>query len=255
MALGRMVEALPAGADVVVTSPLGIGANTTRSDLLPGMLSRVLAGGPLPDGEGGTGEELWRIRARLPGLRKAANRVLPGPAVRAILGRLYTRGIDWKEVRAFALPGDHFGCVRLNIRGREREGIVEPRDAEALSAEIAAGLMTFSDEGGPAIEDVHRPQAELRGERIEMLPDLVIRWSDHPATEFNAVVSPRFGRVSRSGGGVGRPGGHRPGAFVLAVPGRSATRELGRPPDLIDLAATACAAAGIDELPGQSLFE
>ena len=255
-ALGRMVDALPAGADVVVLSPLGMGPNTTRSDLLPGMLERILSGGSASEDGGGSGQGVWRTRARFPpALRRAVSRALPGSAVRALLTGLYTRGIDWSSTRAFALPGDHFGYLRLNLRGREREGIVAPEDEESLLDQIASGLKTFRDEAGtPSIAQVHRPARELKGDGLEMLPDLVVRWSDHPATRLEAVVSPEFGRVPRLGGGIGRSGNHWPGAWVLRVPGRSAPRELGRAPELIDLAATACSVAGHGELPGQPLF-
>ena len=53
--------------------------------------------------------------------------------------RLETPARDWSQVRAFALPSDTTGYVRLNLRGRERDGIVSPAAAEALRDEIAQG--------------------------------------------------------------------------------------------------------------------
>jgi predicted AlkP superfamily phosphohydrolase/phosphomutase len=256
-ALGRMLDALPGGADAVVVSPVGMGANTTRSDLLPQMVERIL-GGAGRDDAASESDPVWRTRAQFPSsARRAFNRALPGPAVREALCHLYTRRFDWSRTRAFNLPGDHFGYLRLNVRGREREGIVDPAEADALADEIAAGLLTFNDEdGAETIAGVHQPRHELSGARVEALPDLVVRWSDHPSTRLTAVVSPRFGRVARRDVGVGRPGNHQPGAWVLTLPGRSTERELGRAPRLTDLPATACWAAGVDGgLPGASLLE
>ena len=44
-AFGRILAVLPAGADVIVTSAAGMDVNTSRADLLPAMLARVLASG------------------------------------------------------------------------------------------------------------------------------------------------------------------------------------------------------------------
>ena len=255
-ALGRMVEALPSGADLVVLSPLGMGVNTTRSDLLPGMVENVLSG-EKPAGVGPVGDPVWRVRARVPAfVRRAVNRALPGPQLREAVARTYMSGFDWNRARVFTLPGDHFGYVRLNVRGRERDGIVEPAEADALAEQLAAGLATFSDDdGAPSIARVHRPQLELHGRRAELLPDLVVRWSDHPSTRVTGVSSPSHGSVARRDVGVGRSGNHWPGAWVLTVPGASSELDLGRRPQITDLAATAMRLSGErSDLPGRSLL-
>jgi hypothetical protein len=153
------------------------------------------------------------------------------------------------------LPGDHFGYIRLNLRGREREGIVGDRDA--LLDEIADGLLTFRDpDGAPAVAAVHRVHDELAGRAVDRLPDLVVRWSDRPSTRLPGVGSPRFGDVARRGVGSGRSGNHGPGAWLLAVPGNSRLRQPERLPTLVDVAATACSvlAVGTHGLPGESLL-
>src|SRR5581483_5202503 len=43
-ALGEIVDALPAGTDVLVFSAVGMDVNRSRTDLLPAMLERVLGG-------------------------------------------------------------------------------------------------------------------------------------------------------------------------------------------------------------------
>ncbi len=95
-AIGRIVAALPAGASVIAFSPIGMRAETTRSDLLPDMLAAVL--GNRPDGaasNGAAGSAIWHLRARLPGnLRSALARSLPGLIVRDLTSRLQLRGTD-----------------------------------------------------------------------------------------------------------------------------------------------------------------
>ena len=77
-ALGRVLAALPPGADVIVTSPVGMDVNTSRADLLPEMLARGARRRPgrRPRRAGA----IWRLRAAMPaGLRGARRRRDPRP--------------------------------------------------------------------------------------------------------------------------------------------------------------------------------
>ena len=258
--LGSILDALPDGADVIVVSPLGMAENSSRSDLLPGMLDAVLAGGPRA-GLNGDGGSIWRLRSRVPtGLRARIAQALPDSVALELTARLDLRGVDWSRTRAFPLAGDHHGHVRLNLRGRERDGIVQPEAVEALLDEIGAGLLTFADpDGTPAVESVVRTEDVVEGEAAGLLPDLVVRWSTAPSTELAGVGSPRFGDVVRPGGGsgTGRSGGHTGDAWALVVPGSSRLREPTRPASVTDVAATALGALGVPagDLDGEPLLE
>jgi predicted AlkP superfamily phosphohydrolase/phosphomutase len=135
------------------------------------------------------------------------------------------------------------------VRGRERDGIVEPEEVDGLVDELAEGLMTFrDDDGGEAIAAVERPQVG-EGRGAALLPDLVVRWADRPSEDVRALRSERFGEVLRHGT-PGLTGHHREEAWAVVVPGASRARALDRRPRLADVAATACAlldgdAAGI----------
>ena len=255
-AIGRVLEALPEGANVIVTSAVGMDVNTSRADLLPEMLAGVLGGGPL---EGDGAGSIWRLRAALPArLRAAVANAIPDRAALELTARLELRGIDWTSTPAFAHPADNQGYIRLNLRGRERDGIVDPRRADELSEEIAAGLASFSDpDGGPAVAAVERVADHYPGERQDRLPDLVVRWSGRAVTSLTHVSSERFGTVRRHGTGSGRSGNHTPGdAWATVVPGDAIRREPSRPPHLVDVAATVCAVTGADSsgLPGEPLL-
>ena len=185
-AFGRVLAALPAGADVIVTSAVGMGVNTSRADLLPEMLAAVLAGGPIePDGAGA----IWRLRASMPaGLRGAIARAIPDRAALALTARLELRGIDWANTPAFAHPADNQGYVRLNLRGRERGGVVAPEAAEGLMEEISAGLASLS---GPR----RSARRGLRGASGEAVPGPACR----PASRSRgAVVGPACHRAHRA---------------------------------------------------------
>jgi predicted AlkP superfamily phosphohydrolase/phosphomutase len=263
-ALGQVVAALPPDADLMVVSPVGMDVNTSRADLLPEMLRAILDSRDRSQ-QGASGatdaSSIWRLRAALPsGLRARVAAALPERAALDLTARLELRGVDWSSTRAFAHPAENQGYIRLNLRGRERDGIVDPADADQLMDEIAAGLRTFVDlDGGRAVDSVDRV-ADLfgSGDRAHQLPDLIVRWTDRPATRLGGVRSDRYGTVLRHGVGSGRSGNHTEGdAWALVVPGASRLVEPARPPRLEDVAATAAAVAGADTsgMAGEPLLE
>jgi len=259
-AVGEVVSALPSSADILVFSEAGMAANHSRTDLLPEMLARVLTGARTDDAAGSAaGRMLWNLRAAVPArARMMVTRALPNAVALEIAGRLFMRGVDWHRTRAFALPSDHDGYLRLNLRGRERDGIVDPGDAEALVAEIREGLASFTDhDGTPCIAGVDRVEDLVgRGARSGQLPDLIVRWAARPVLSLPGVTSPRYGDVRRRGLGIGRSGNHVDGSWLLTVPGSSRMTELGRAPRLVDIAATVSSLLGADSagLAGEPLL-
>ena len=258
-ALGRVLNALPEDADVIVVSPLGMGENTSRADFLGKMLDATIEGEI--DQKGAATVPLWRLRAAVPTqVRGRITQTLGATLSREIMARTSVAGVDWSRTKAFVLPSDHNGQIRLNLRGRERDGIVDPGAADELRDRIATGLLSFHDlDGGPAIAGVDRmehvvgPDAPARA----LLPDLLVRWADTPATRLEGVESQRYGRIDRSGQGSGRAGGHTADAWTLLVPGRSRIVTRSGEEDVIDVAATACALLGGDMtgLAGTPLLE
>jgi predicted AlkP superfamily phosphohydrolase/phosphomutase len=258
-ALGDVVAALPPSTDVIVFSPNGMGPETSRADLLPEMLARVLEGRAQTRTTALPTSALWRLRAAVPtNLRALVADALPDHLALRIAARLESTGADWKTTRAFAPPSDGAGFVRLNLKGREREGIVHPDEAESLLKEIAAGLATFVEPSGQSVVgSVVRPcELDGPGPRSESLPDLVVVWQQSAAT-LRSVASPRFGEVRRAGVGSGRSGNHCGATWATVVPGttRAPDSDFG-PVGPVDLAATVCAMMGVDhdDLPGRSLF-
>ncbi len=258
--LGRVVAALPDDADIIVTSPLGMGENMIRVDLLPGMLEAMLAvNGTVPGKRAESRAErfLWRLRGAVPvEARARVAAALQGRLTRDLTMRLSTLGVDWTKTPAFVLPSDHFGQIRLNIRGRERDGIVEERDADALVDQIREGLLSFRDpDGEPSVADVVRTRDVVgEGKRLNFLPDVVVRWTDRPSSGVDGVSSPQFGDVRRVGTGSGRSGSHLPEACAVIVSSSSLAPH--ERPHVIDIAPTVCSALGVDpgDLPGSPLL-
>jgi predicted AlkP superfamily phosphohydrolase/phosphomutase len=85
--------------------------------------------------------------------------------------------VDWSRTQAYALG---LNGLYLNLRGRERQGSVEPGpQAELVLRVIARRLRDFRDpqSGRPVISDVYSPQEIFHGNALAMAPDLIIGYS------------------------------------------------------------------------------
>jgi predicted AlkP superfamily phosphohydrolase/phosphomutase len=111
--------------------------------------------------------------------RSRVSRLLP-PRMRDSLESDKFKGeTNWGKTRAFALPSLNTSYVRVNLRGREPQGIVEPgRDYEHLLDEIDTDLKALIDvkPGAPAVEKVTRTTAAFHCDPPRVLPDLFIEW-------------------------------------------------------------------------------
>ncbi|HUF36284.1 MAG TPA: alkaline phosphatase family protein [Gemmatimonadales bacterium] len=224
-AIGELLERAPADARVLVFAVHGMGRNTAWADRCADILGRIQSGGTGPPRRG----LLYAVKSRLPWpLVRAVTTRLPA-SVQARLVTLWSGSMfDWRTTRAFPLPMDHAGYVRVNLRGREPEGIVEPgAEYAALCDELAAGFESFRDldSGRPIVRRVHR-LADLAPDDAparSRLPDLVIEWGDVSPSESGGIVSPRYGEIRWTPAHripSGRAGNHRPhGWFVAAGPG------------------------------------
>jgi predicted AlkP superfamily phosphohydrolase/phosphomutase len=88
-------------------------------------------------------------------------------------------GVDWSKTYAYAVG---LGGIYLNLKGRERGGIVEAGSVEAERAcrAIQEGLANFVDleAGTPAIHSVSRKEQIYSGPYITDAPDLLVNF--HP---------------------------------------------------------------------------
>jgi predicted AlkP superfamily phosphohydrolase/phosphomutase len=270
--LGRVLDALPDDCDVIACSVLGMDVNTSRADLLPGMLAAVLAGeessrgsfrtdGVQKEPRNGSDSDsggMWRLRAALSGrVRAQIAAAMPDRLALELTARLELRGVDWSSTRAFAHPADNQGYISLNRAGRERDGIVGEGEATELVEQIREGLLDFRDpDGEPAVVAVEEV-SEL-GDAGERLPDLVVRWRPTSSVDLEALHSPRFGTVPRQGAGSGRTGNHTDGdAWAILAPRSSRLRNPTRPARVTDISATVAAMADtpLEGLNGQPLLE
>ncbi len=125
----------------------------------------------------------------------------------------------WPTMKAFALPSFAEGYIRINVEGREPNGIVAQEDYDAYCNELVEKIRQMKDArtGIPMAQEIIR----MRESAIDDDPklpdaDIVIVWQEEYASD--SIESPDVGRI----GPVPhyRSGSHRPeGFFIASGPG------------------------------------
>ena len=102
--------------------------------------------------------------------------------------------IDWARTRAWAVG---LGGLYLNLCGREGQGIVEPKDADALKTELVSKLTGLTDEetGDLAILQAYAASDIYKGPYLEAAPDLIIGYADGYRTSWDAALGKLAARV------------------------------------------------------------
>jgi predicted AlkP superfamily phosphohydrolase/phosphomutase len=203
-----------------------MGPNDGWYEVLPRLLEQIHRGG---GGAAARPGLLFRLRQALPWtLVRQVTRRIPTAWNKALVPLWSRRMHDWTTTKYFALPMDYNGYVRLNLKGREIQGCVDPGDADGVIAEVDAALRSFRDlaTGKPVIRGTIKVDELIppAAPRRRFLPDLVVLWDPPgPAWASAGLVSDRFGEVRWPAGrklASGRSGNHTPhGWFVAKGPG------------------------------------
>lgn len=122
----------------------------------------------------------------------------------------------WPAMRAFALPSSYDGRVRINLAGRERDGIVAPADYAAACDEVEATVAACRDvrSGAPIMAGVTRPRADDPLAAGGPDADLVFTWR----VGVDAITHPTMGTIGPFP--LRRTGSHSPNGFAyIRAPG------------------------------------
>ena len=260
-ALDRAVAEIRAAAGddalILLVSGDAVGPNNAGWHLLPEVLSRLgyfAAAGSQDrddDGEQSSGtarfDPVKFVRDLIPKpLRKGIANLLPTGLRDRLAQRVDTADIDWSKTRAYCLPTDLEGCIRINLQGREPQGIVAPgAEYETLIDDISAALLELREPttGRPIVSEVLQADDVFAGGRRELLPDIVVRW--HADRPLNAVHSERVGSVEMLTPD-GRPGTHIGPGFLLAYGPGVAANAAAQHGHILDVAPTVLAALGVE---------
>jgi predicted AlkP superfamily phosphohydrolase/phosphomutase len=88
----------------------------------------------------------------------------------------WLQGIDWSATRAFAIG---LNSLYINVRGREKHGIVRPAERAALAQKIARELAAWTDEenGQSIVTQVALREQIYHGPYVDQAPDLLVGYA------------------------------------------------------------------------------
>lgn len=213
-AVGRMVEEGKKDAEVLVFTSHGMGPGYSGTRLLDRILVR------LEDGEEITRSDPvtqfmragWRampdfVRRPLKPLRNKVSNDNFQPN---------RKGRRFFEV----IANDRTGGVRINLKGRDANGIVEPgEEYDTLCRELMADLREVKNavSGEPLAEEVILVRDHYEGPNLDALPDILMTWNR--SHSIDVATSPKIGTVDKTGLCITRSGDHRPvGRFYAVSP-------------------------------------
>jgi predicted AlkP superfamily phosphohydrolase/phosphomutase len=259
--LGLLLRRLPPECRAFVLTPHGMGPNYVQDPAEPllelgGWFVRrpAISTGGLRDrsvrAAWALGRRVVPVRSRL---RLLVARTRMGSDERATMPLSH---VDWSQTQAFGLPSDMTSYVRINLAGREPEGIVRPgEEYDRLCDDLCAALASVTDAhtGRPAVERVIRCD-ELFGRSIGgFLPDVCVVWAD--GSLMGRFQLPGHGTIEGPRTDL-RTGQHRHLGFMLGAGHGIAQSEEQTTGTILDIAPTALALLGVDrppELPGRPI--
>ena len=109
-------------------------------------------------------------------------------------GKKYLAGVDWSRTRAYALG---LAGIWLNVKGRESQGIVHPKDADTLRDELAAKLTGLRDDerNETAISRAFNAYKIYTGPYTSEGPDLIIGYNRGYRVSWECAIGQPTDRV------------------------------------------------------------
>ncbi|MBZ5611811.1 MAG: alkaline phosphatase family protein [Acidobacteriia bacterium] len=242
--VGRLLEQAGPETRVFVVASHGMGLYTGGPKLLPEFLDRI---GMSATGDSTIRRELqprYLVRylpeAWIPALRRLS--AMPKlRRVRRNLGGL-RKQFEEPGTRAVAVENNRCGAIRLNVKGREPYGRVEPgAEAQAVKAEIRRELLALRHAGTdqPVVVRVSFAEELFGPDHHPDVPDVIVVFrSDLGILE--TVSSPRIGtlHVSNYDPGSPRSGDHTLQSRLWVAGGGIAAGRADEPGNVLDLAST-----------------
>jgi predicted AlkP superfamily phosphohydrolase/phosphomutase len=201
---------------------------------------------------------LWRSGPRKlfsPWQRRRMREWLPGPLKTWIMAgwqNTRARQVDWHRTQAFSEGAG--GLIRLNLRGREPQGVVRPEEREEVLRKIEGELYQLKDPetGEPVVERVWRREELYTGDATEKASDLIIEWAKelyHSRVEWDPQApvfrDPHKWRTTQ----MIHSGHHQREGVIFAKGPCVATGKSLQGAEIVDLTPTILALMGLPLLP------
>jgi predicted AlkP superfamily phosphohydrolase/phosphomutase len=178
--------------------------------------------------------------------------------------RWKTAGISWNQTRAFLIENSNEGYIRINLKGREPQGSVEPgTEYHDLCEEIyqTVTAMTNPTNGALAARAVYKTDDIYQGPCRSHMPDIIINWNDD-AKITTELLTAKYGVARSKEPGCAVPpyytGNHRPNAFMISLGPDISQGAVCEGTSILDLAPTILHQFGIappDYMDGRVLSE
>lgn len=254
-AIARILDQVGDDTLVITFALHGMGPNPGWSDLVPEILE---AADHSSTGQVPRKGLLYALRRRLPiHWVRPLIESLPMSVTDRLVSLWSSRMFDWTVTKQFPVPMDHAGYVRVNLQGRERDGIVAGTGAYtetcAAMERFFLGLRDRDTGRRIAQQVVHAfAQAPPTASYRDLMPDLIVQWQEPLATQSRELYCdaarsfrftvPRRLPSGRSGNHTGR------GWFIACGPGVGRNQRLDGH-DILDLAPTVLTYLGADSPP------
>jgi len=141
---------------------------------------------------------------------------VPAAVKDAVVDRSYTAGHDWAYTPAIGLRSDWSAYIRFNLRGREREGMLDDDTRGRYEDWMRQCFMSLRDAAtdDPLVNEVHFTNQGSLGPRSPLLPDAIVTWT--PIAPPTRIVSALIGTIE---GQLtdGRRGNHRSDGFLISM--------------------------------------
>jgi len=171
-----------------------------------------------------------------PGMRSAAKKVK---------FRMYFSFIDWENTYAYVSFEERRSFwIRINLKNREPNGIVEPKDYDRTREILIKKLkgLRHPSSGEEIVEKVYKKEELYHGHTLDSAPDLIIQWKEKafflegsgkeaPPKEAKRAFRPRNFSLPKSGD-------HRAeGVFIIKGPNIHKDKNIGNI-NIVDIAPT-----------------
>ena len=206
--VGRLVETSGPETSVFVFALHGMGPARGLPQVVDALLDAMGLACTVPESSRRR-SLLSEFKRRMPGpIRNLYRRSVPLSRRRQWGRSAVLPAYDWSRTRAFGLPMEQSGLVRINLAGREAQGIVPPEEFEKVCDDIERALLELTTvDGRPFVKNVIRPP---RGSDPAGLPDLVVQWSDASFEAPALVNGTEVMNVQRE-----QTGEHTPDGFCI----------------------------------------
>lgn len=148
------------------------------------------------------------------------------PVFDQVLGHFSGHGHDRLALRNLRPVRPYFdvphnmnsGALRINLKGRERNGVVNEEDYDSVCDDLIErlGELTDADTGTPVINEVVRIRREYSGPFTDQLPDLMVVWQRDRAVRQVRVPGLGVLDVKPAVAVESRSGDHTPNALFLS---------------------------------------